>query len=184
MSVQLTNVKVSLKSEDISLHSVLDKSIAEGYIVKRKLNFLVLRKNFVFTIFKKGKNNLHHINITKLRQVSDINIALVDLEKLNIQYINNSLVIDNITGRLDIGEKLSIRELVYNYKSKSEYLGRSNVVSFKYNNEKFPGIFIKFKDFGTSIVFHSGKVIFIGCKSEEKLQCLALLTHALITRKF
>lgn len=121
MTAQLTNVKVSFKSEDISLHSVLENSITQGYEVKRRLNFIVLRKNFVFTIFKKSKNNLHHINITKLRQLSAIEAALADLKILNIHCIANSLVIDNITGQLNIGEKLPIRELVYRYKSESNF---------------------------------------------------------------
>jgi TATA-box binding protein (TBP) (component of TFIID and TFIIIB) len=41
----------------------------------------------------------------------------------------------------------------------------------KYNNEKFPGLFVKFKE-GTAILFHSGKVVLVGCKNEENLKCL------------
>ncbi len=43
--------------------------------------------------------------------------------------------------------------------------------SMKYNNEKFPGLFVKF-EIGTAILFHSGKIVLVGCKNEKDLECI------------
>ena len=51
--------------------------------------------------------------------------------------------------------------------------------SIKYNNEKFPGLFVKFKE-GTAILFHSGKIVLVGCKTKKDLKCLTLNICAVI----
>jgi TATA-box binding protein (TBP) (component of TFIID and TFIIIB) len=43
----------------------------------------------------------------------------------------------------------------------------------KYNNEEFPGLFVK-KDIGTAILFHRGTIVLVGCNSKENLKKLAL----------
>ncbi len=43
-----------------------------------------------------------------------------------------------------------------------------NFKNLKYNNEKFPGLFVKFET-GTVILFHSGKLVIVGCKTEKDI---------------
>ena len=43
--------------------------------------------------------------------------------------------------------------------------------SIKYNNELFAGLFVKFEK-GTAIIFHSGKIVLVGCKNIENLEWL------------
>jgi len=44
----------------------------------------------------------------------------------------------------------------------------------KYNNQKFPGLFIKYKK-GTALVFFSGKVVIVGCKNQTEIKEIAFL---------
>ncbi len=41
------------------------------------------------------------------------------------------------------------------------------------------GVFFKQVRVGTIIIFYSGKVVLVGCKTREDLECLASLTHVL-----
>jgi TATA-box binding protein (TBP) (component of TFIID and TFIIIB) len=84
--------------------------------------------------------------------VSKIKKALSNLRvllKCNIV----SVKIDNIIATTDTYQQINLRKLLkdQNFKIK------------KYNNEIFPGLFAKFKK-GTAIIFHSGKVVIVGCK--------------------
>ena len=65
--------------------------------------------------------------------------------------------------------------------------GASHGLSIQYNNERFPGLFVKFernlKKVGTAIVFHSGKIVIVGCKGLDELKCLSQAVSALISIK-
>jgi TATA-box binding protein (TBP) (component of TFIID and TFIIIB) len=52
--------------------------------------------------------------------------------------------------------------------------------SIKYNNEKFPGLFIKFENLGTAILFHSGKIVIVGSKTRNNIECLIQKIYARI----
>ena len=97
------------------------------------------------------------------------------MEIFNIKANENSLKIDNITGSIDLKKDINIQNII-NLVFKEEKF--SNIKA-SYNNEKFPGLFLKVKEFGTIIVFYSGKVVFVGCKSVTNLECLASLTRVL-----
>ena len=66
-------------------------------------------------------------------------------------------------------EKIKKNE-IDNKKSKEDALNEC-FENIKYNNEKFPGVFLKFK-IGTVILFHSGKLVIVGCKNIENIECL------------
>ena len=59
-SVKLSNIKVSIK---IKIDSISCKS----RFMQNYSNFFVLQKKFTYIVFKKGKDNITHINITKIK---------------------------------------------------------------------------------------------------------------------
>ena len=175
MSVNITNIKVSVNIEHQSLDTV-EKRIKDLSLThKRYNNFIVLRNNFVYTIFRTGKNNLNHVNITKIKDFNQVEKALNNLQNIGLNINEKSLHIDNITGSIDLKKEVHIESIIKFLHTNIEYKD----VKVSYNNEKFPGLFLKLKSVGTIIIFHSGKVVFVGCKKLEDLECLALLSHVL-----
>lgn len=73
-----------------------------------------------------------------------------------------SIKIDNLTSTLKLNRALILSEIIKeNHKN----------YNLKYNNEKFPGLFIKFLE-GTLILFYTGNIIAVGCKNLQDLQYL------------
>ena len=68
MSVNLTNIKVSINSNRQSLDSVENRLKELNSNYKRYNNFIVIREKFVYTVFRHGKNGLNHVNITKIKK--------------------------------------------------------------------------------------------------------------------
>ncbi len=93
------------------------------------------------------------------------------------------MIIDNITGSFDLKKELILKDLI---EITQNYQFEGNIY-ISYNNEKFPGMFLKVKignkRIGTIIIFHSGKVVFVGCKRLRNLRCLESLTLALTSTK-
>ena len=154
MDYRISNVKVSLKTSPISLNSVFSEC------TKNCKNFIVLKKKYTYVIFKTNKESVNHVNIKKIPSLDKV----FDL----IEYLRNffdfkviKLSIDNIIASLKLSHCIDLVSICE----------KKLFQSMKYNNEKFPGLFVKFKE-GTAILFHSGKVVLVGCKNEENLKCL------------
>jgi TATA-box binding protein (TBP) (component of TFIID and TFIIIB) len=176
MSVNLTNIKVSINIISQSLDSVENCMKELTRIYKRYNNFIVIREEFVYTIFRPGKKSSNHINITKIKNFDEIEKAVKKLDVFKFKVNENSLKIDNITGSIDLKKEINIQKVI-NIVTKEE---KFNNIKVSYNNEKFPGLFLKVKAVGTIIVFYSGKVVFVGCKTLSNLECLASLTRVLM----
>jgi hypothetical protein len=157
----VANVKVSLKTSKIFLDNVHVVANKKNLYCKNYKNFIVVKSNFTYIIFKsREQQSESHINITKIPKVSKICEAIEVIRSL----INCNIIsykIDNIIATTNLRRELNLALISKNCK----------LENLKYNNEKFPGIFIKF-DKGTVILFHSGKLVIVGCKSEEYIQCL------------
>lgn len=189
-TAHLTNVKVSIKCEPVSLHTVLEKAQRRGYLTKERNNFIVFRKEFCCSLFKRKSNTQNnHVNITKIKSLPETDSILEELKLIGVICLPQTLVIDNITGQLNTQSTIDIRKLVTsNLQLAIEKCASDAVIHVKYNNENFPGAFFRIykknQKLGTSILFHSGKIVFVGCKQVEHLQCLASLTHAITLLKF
>ena len=113
-----------------------------------------------------------HVNLTGIR---DFQILRQELQYIKILLIPDnwekvSFKIDNICSSLSFPSKIKLKKLSEIY------------LTARYNIVRFPAVFIKSK-FGTVVVFESGKVNILGCKtfSEIKItwsQILPYLTHA------
>jgi hypothetical protein len=161
----ITNIKISLKVLPICLDTVCSIAKKCDLAFKRYNNFIVLRNEFTYIIFKNKKGCNTHINITKLRCFSDIE-RCQDFLNRDILCMFKSCVIqqkiDNITASYDLKKNVDILKTIEKF---------INLCEVRYNNEKFPGVFLK-HSLGTIIVFHSGKTILIGSKNLNSLKCL------------
>lgn len=160
MSFKISNVKVSLKTSPISLDNVLDKFIELNMPLKNYKNFVVLKNKYTYTIFKTNAKSENHINITKIPNIEKIEKAIKHLKNF-IEFSVKNVTIDNIIATLNMNRSIDL-VLVCE---------RKLFESIKYNNELFAGLFVKFEK-GTAIIFHSGKIVLVGCKNIENLEWL------------
>jgi TATA-box binding protein (TBP) (component of TFIID and TFIIIB) len=200
----LTNIKFSFKTAPISLSTVALRCADFGYKTKEFANFVVIRirtsnledVNWVCTVFKKNLNGNkpQHVNVTNLKSAKQIPRIIQHLSAVGLTHIPGTTVIDNVTGLMTAG-KLVLEEVIRAIPSRKiqanqildSKFGAIHGLSIHYNNERFPGLFIKFKrnleKIGTAILFHSGKIVIVGCKGPDQLKCLAQAVTALISIK-
>jgi TATA-box binding protein (TBP) (component of TFIID and TFIIIB) len=163
---KIANVKVSIKTTPIFLDIVLAKAIDGQFYCKNFINFIVLKLKYTYIIFKKNKNSENHINITKIPTIADICEAIEIIREFTGALIKYKKV-DNIIATTFLNKALDLNDICK----------KGNFKSIKYNNEKFPGLFIKLAQ-GTIILFHSGKVVVVGAKTEHDIQCLIANIYA------
>lgn len=161
MQFVVANVKVSIKIKAISLDIVQNLVQEKSLIAKLHNNYIVVRAKYTFIIFKPNKDfTVTHVNITKIPNTTFISSAVNEIEDiLNSQHFD--LQIDNIIASTNLNKNLDLVKIVRN----------KLFERIKYNNQKFPGLFIKFLK-GTAIVFHSGKVVIVGCKTILDIECI------------
>lgn len=163
MEYKITNVKVSLKIEPISLDNVKEckKSM--------KKNFLVVREKYTYSIYKTSKtSNTNHINITGIPSLNKIEDSINNLHNfLDFKLLSSK--IDNIIANFKLKNCIDLISICE----------KKKFPIIKYNSELFPGAFVKF-DKGSAILFHTGSVVVMGCKSEEDLKCLIKNIYAVI----
>lgn len=158
MQFNVANVKVSIKIKAIPL-DIVSKILKEKNILfKIHNNFIVVKAKFTFIIFKSKIFQENHINITKIPNVDLISYAIIEIENiLNCSHLN--LCIDNIIASSNLNRKLNLIQIVKN----------QTFEKVKYNNQKFPGLFATFTK-GTAIIFHSGKIVIVGCHKVEDIE--------------
>lgn len=201
-----TNVKISFKVASVPLSTVAQKCKALHYKVKEYSNFLVIRldipslgqQNLVCTVFKKKLKckSPQHVNVTNIKSLDRVPNIINQLSQVGLEANPHSTTIDNVTGLMSC-ERFLVKDVLANRIfhrmdhvccSINHIFGGTHTLSVSYNNERFPGIFLKFwrdkrSKIGTAIVFHTGKVVFVGCKSIQMLECLAKAVSALILTK-
>ncbi len=161
----IKNAKISIKINEISLNSVIECLDKNNIVYKIKSNYIIIESKYVFVIFKPKNCMIVHINVTKIGSLSDINkVADVLIHEIlsNLQIVVNKIVVDNITAVYQTDKIINIPKIIESKK---------DCFKISYNNEKFPGMFIKFS-VGTLIIFYTGKIIAVGCKTESNLEYL------------
>jgi len=125
---------------------------------RRRRNFIVIKDIYPITIFPKG-NNHYHFNITGIKSLSIVPRVISWLNQYycfddTFEVIRHS--IDNITAAFDLRQELSLHLLA------------THLLGSTYNPERFPAFFYK-NDKTTALIFSSGKVNILGCKSEHQV---------------
>jgi len=161
MDYKITNIKVSVKSPTICLDTAIKMLLDLNIRHRKYLNYIVIQSKYTYIIFKpKCRDGMNHVNITKIPHFGEIENAkmhLCDLLKLEIF---SAPVIDNITVSTKFENNCTPSNLILLF---------SNTCRITFNQETFPGVFLKFS-YGTAIVFHTGRCILIGCKTIENIE--------------
>lgn len=162
----ISNIKISCKIDlPASLDYVRKRCSEKKLRVKDFQNFLVIYGKFVILLFKASKVFCsQHANITKIRTLQDIPLALKELSDLTHTYVDvddkESYKIDNLTVTGNLETKINLADFA---KKNSE------LPALRYSPEVFPAVFMKF-DKINSIVFSSGKCVFTGAKELEQVE--------------
>lgn len=170
--IKIRNIKISVKVEAIPLNNAI-KQLRENNIEhKTYLNFVTFKNIFSFVLFKPSRNLTSHINISSIKNKKGIKKS-VRLLKSTLAVTVLSLSIDNIVSTKNLGNLLNLSEII-----------RQKVfVNARYNPEHFPGLFVKFNR-GTIILFHSGKVVIVGCKRYRDIRWITCHTLARLENQF
>jgi len=161
------NIKLSAKLEGVtSLNTVSDTLKIKDVKHKQYPSYITFYNKYNYILFTKSKNNKNHINITKLTNVDQISDALDILQQLlSCNIVHHA--IDNITATHDMQMEINLDHLICN----------KTFPSYRYNPERFPGMFVQEAN-GSLIIFHSGKLVLLGCRSIA--QVWILLENALM----
>lgn len=162
----ISNVKLSVKtSNSYTLEELLNLCKEHNLQYKKFHNFVVILCKFKYIIFKKGKKSVNHINITHIKNNYEISDAITFLKSnLDIDVEVSSCIVDNITVSALCPHKVNLPNFFLSNKD----------LKLSYNNEKFPGLFVKLGN-GTIILFSSGKFVIVGIKDESKIADLVKL---------
>lgn len=162
----ITNVKISCifklpeKWRKLLQHIVIKRNAK----VKKTANITIIRDVYVFCIFER-KDGYVHFNVTKIKSIADIYNFLFFFSDQYFTYdtILKSLKIDNITSNFTTKDSINLQKI------------NSQNLNVKFNPERFAGYFIKFVG-GTAIIFRSGKINIVGCKTVSAINeiCLQL----------
>ena len=155
---RIRNIKISIKVANSNYYSIIH-SLKHLSIYN---NFVVLKRKHTFILFKpKFGATISHLNITKIKNFSQIKKAIKEANKLLLgQLILSTLTIDNITATHYLHKPVDLSQFyeVYSY---------TNLITFA--NDIFPGLHFK-TPIGTAIIFHTGKIIIVGCKSVKQIK--------------
>ena len=156
----ISNIKISIKISSIYTDDLI-KSIEKNLIsYKVTSKYIIVRSDFTYIISKTRNNTLNHINITKIKNFDEIQLSIHHLQSNVLKELDfkiNHLSIDNISASYDLKHFVDLRQICEN-----------NPQKVRYNNEKFPGLFLRLEK-STLLIFHTGKVNSVGCKTLKDL---------------
>ena len=128
-----------------------------------KKNIIVINCHYMLTVFHKLPMK-YHVNVTKIKNLGDVDEAIRFVRQ---NYFNRKefqmikQCIDNITATCNLKKSIQLEKLAISNRNT------------RYNPERFPGVRIKIPEInGTAIVFASGGVNILGCKSYKEVTTL------------
>lgn len=155
----VNNIKVSFKLENLLIDNLISLLNTKNIDYKISSKYLIIRSTFTYSISKTKNSLISHVNISKIRNFTSIDEAVYHFCNVICNDIKpKNISIDNITATFKYEKIIDLKTIL---KKKSHPL--------KYNKEKFPGLFLKL-DKCTLLIFHTGKVNSVGCKSEIELK--------------
>jgi len=156
--IETRNVKISLKTSAVSLNNASVCLDTANINHKCYNNFITFKSEFAFVLFKPSKNNINHINVSKLKTKQDIEQSVSIIKKVFAVKVISAKV-DNIVATTNLDRKLDLCRIV-----------KANIFKkAKYNPEQFPGLFVGLTK-GSAILFHSGKTVIVGCKRNKDVR--------------
>ena len=153
----VSNLKVSMKIKGIKFIDVIRIKGISYNLCQR--NFAILSRRYTYIFFRESCNGIIHVNVTKLKNYSEIFTSKKNLCDILPTIDIISLKVDNICSVLKLQKPLRL-EKIFN--------SLSGKYPLKYQTQKFPGLFIKLQH-ATAILFRTGSVIIVGVKNPYKL---------------
>lgn len=154
--MQVRNIKISVKVELTPLDTVIKQLQLINLSYNTYPSYISFHDKYNYIFFQASKNQTNHVNITRLKSEDDISTAISKLEHI-IGKTVISHTIDNITATYSLNQSLTLEDIIHKFKN------------VKYNAERFPGMFIKCSEGGSAIIFHSGKIVLLGCKTTKEI---------------
>jgi len=165
MDYKITNIKISVKCQNLSLDTVKQFLCSNEIPFKQFNNYMVTKRKYTYIIFKKNLktvDNLSHINITNIQNLENLCDAINTLKTFDENAVTKNYTIDNITVSKNFFKFIDF--LSFFQKLPAD-------INITYNAETFPGVFLKFPNkLGTAILFHTGKCVLLGCKSIKNIE--------------
>ena len=162
IDLSINNVKISCKLRLLQNDNVSFNT--DNCLIKYYPNFCVIKSKFTYIIFtkKKEKDRTFHVNITKISNLFYVQEAISKLtEIINEKHVIENDKVENLTCLYYKPQPINLRQLFNNF---NEFDG-TNIVALRYRPEKFPGMFINFKNC-TVLLFSNGKIVVIGASNE------------------
>ena len=164
-------VKASAKIPETDLMKV-EEFCQEKSVRCKRFNWghLVVFDRYTFTFFKKGEKSVsdQHVNIKKLTSLN-IESAIKDLAWFIDAEPNHIFYnVDNITAGSDLRTNIDLEKFILNNQDISDLMN--------YNPERFPGLFLR-GEYGKVLLFKSGKMVFVGCKTNDQIEQLNEYMH-------
>lgn len=163
--IEVCNVKLSLKlSWEGSFNTDGVPPFKDSIHAKTYQNFWVFKTiNYTFIIFK-AKDKVHHVNLTKVRQLGDVSDARASLlASFTVPpSVIKEPVVDNLTCLSRTHHNLDLFHI------HQSALARplESLTSIRFNLEQFPGLILKFKNpKACCLIFSSGKIVIVGCRT-------------------
>ena len=170
--MNVKNIKLSILICRVALDNAIDILSQQNISVKMHPNFITFKGIFTYVLFKSSDQKVNHVNATKISSVDKITSCLEELANL----LKTEVVtykVDNIISTTSLSRPINLIDIVKKKKFKK----------VTYNSERFPGMFIRF-DQGTSIVFHSGNIVIVGCRTLDDIYSIKKCLVANIETKF
>ena len=123
---RISNIKVSLKIDYISLDNVIQICCDQDIIHKIYNNFIVLKATYTYVIFKSKNIKNNHINVTQIKSFSDINKAVSEIysflqKPIQSEHVDNIIASVKFSNWCDL-DTISTLYDTYNIKyNKEEY---------------------------------------------------------------
>jgi hypothetical protein len=167
MEYKITNIKISVKCKNICLDTVKNFLCDSIIPFKNYNNYIVTKLKYTYIIFKKNIKNIEnilHVNITNIPTLECLSDAIDTLREFDKNITTLSYSVDNITVSKDFMHNINIQNLLSNIPTD---------IKTTYNSETFPGVFLKFPNkTGTAILFHTGKCVFLGCRTVNNIETI------------
>jgi len=162
--------RITLSPQETKSQELSESESESAAKVKLYHNFFVLRYKFVYNVFPQSG----FVNVTKLKKNTDIHLCVekfCEYFSLKRESISGTLTIDNITLSGKFEKELNLQNI-------AERLCPDFQV--KYDINFFPGLFMKFSQLGTILLFRTGSYSIVGCKKVSDSQTIFLKLCAII----
>ena len=178
-NIKINNIKIHFTLNSIAkrkLFGHLLKDVKKGKIkLKFYNNFLVLKSNYTYIIFKNGT-----VNLTGLKGTSELeNVFTRFSQDFQIQenLLPKEFIIDNITAHGTFNQQINLRKIQLFLEKDSN----NTEIETKLNLSYFPALICKdYNKKGTILIFGSGNFTIVGVKREEDLKDIYFKASQLI----